>query len=220
VSKARRLTAILLAATSSWLPDLGMSASASASTTAGAIAQPHLNPWPDGAPSPDFHLSDLQGRPRTLRSFHGFVTVVTFGYANCPGACSVELQKLAMAMHSLGARRDRVRVVFVTLDPTRDSPALLRRFVHTFDPAFVALRGDAGQTDAAIKSFSIESARVPGNENYLIDHTVEEFVFDKAGHLQLVGASNSTADDVAHDVASLLGVNRVAGNPVGGNSAR
>jgi protein SCO1/2 len=169
-----------------------------------AIADPRLNPWPAGAPSPDFQLRDLQGRVRTMHSFQGFVTLVTFGYANCPGACSLELQKLASAMQTLGPARSRVRVVFVTLDPARDAPAPLGRFVHSFDPRFVALRGSAAQTDAATRRFSIESARVPGNENYLIDHTVEEFVFDRNGRLQLIGASNSSPADVAHDVSALL----------------
>ena len=172
-----------------------------------AAASPpgHLSAWPVGVPSPDFHLQGTHGERRTMRSFQGYVTVVTFGYANCPGVCSVELQKLATAVRALGAGRAGVRVVFITLDPERDGPGQLTKFVHRFDPAFVALRGSARQTDEAIRRFSIESARLPGDGNYLIDHTVQEFVFDRAGHLRFVGAADSTPEDLTHYVSMLLG---------------
>jgi protein SCO1/2 len=176
-------------------------APAAASTPADA---PRLNIWPAGVPSPDFSLTDTHGAARTMLSFRGYVTLVTFGYANCPGPCSLELQKLASAMHVLGARRASVRVVFITLDPARDSPELLNRFVHSFDPAFVALRGTAAQTESATTRFSVENARLLGAQGYLIDHVIEEFIFDRDGRLRLVGASNSTVDDLSHGLSGLL----------------
>jgi protein SCO1 len=176
-------------------------APAAASTPADAAG---LNTWPAGVPSPDFSLTDRHGAARTMRSFRGYVTLVTFGYANCPGPCSLELQKVASAMHALGERRAGVRVVFITLDPARDSPELLDRFVHSFDPAFVALRGTASQTDSATTLFSVENARLPAAQGYLIDHVIEEFIFDRAGRLRLVGASDSTVDDLSHGLSALL----------------
>jgi len=164
-----------------------------------------LNAWPAGAPSPDFRLADEHGAARTMRSFRGHVTVVTFGYANCPGMCSLQLQKLAAAVHALGTERTDVRIVFVTLDPARDTPALLTHFVRSFDPTFIALRGTAAQTDEATKRFSVEYARLPGkDEHYLIAHPIEEFVFDRSGRLRLVGGSDATVDDLAHDLSGLL----------------
>jgi protein SCO1/2 len=165
---------------------------------------PHLYPWPSEVSSPDFSLTDTRGAARTMRSFRGHVTVVTFGYANCPGPCSLELQKIETALRTLGQRRAAVRVVFVTLDPARDSGGSLDHFVHGFDPAFVALRGTAAQTDAATTRFSVENARVPAGEGYLIDHVIEEFLFDRGGRLRLVGRSDSTVDDLAHGLAELL----------------
>lgn len=182
----------------------GLCAAAAPPAASAGAASVRLSAWPDAAPSPDFSLRDTTGMPRTLRSFRGYVTLVTFGYANCPAACSLELHKLARAMHALGPRSARVRIVFVTLDPARDTPHALAHFVHSFDPAFVALRGTARQTDEVTRRFSIENARVPGNGTYFIDHPVEEFVFDGGGRLRLVGASESTAEDIEHDLSLLL----------------
>jgi protein SCO1/2 len=189
----------------SWLALVLLAASA-ASSAAGAMQSdaPRLNAWPQGVPSPDFSLEDSRGTARTMRSFRGYVTLVTFGYANCPGPCSLELQKVAGAVRALGGRRSGVRVVFVTLDPERDSPELLDRFVHAFDPAFVALRGTAAQTDSATTRFSVENARLPGAQGYLIDHVIEEFIFDRDGRLRLIGAGNSSVEDVARGLSGLL----------------
>ena len=190
---------------------LGLSDGVCAATAAPAgfvgAERLRLNGWPAGAPSPDFSLRDTRGAPRTMQSFRGYITIVTFGYANCPDACSLELQKLAVAMHRLGALRSNVRVLFVTLDPARDTPTLLGKFVHSFDPTFIALRGTSKQTNEAISSFSLESERLGGDGGkggYLIDHTIEEFVFDRGGRLRLVGAAASTAVDIAHDLAALI----------------
>jgi protein SCO1 len=204
----RRATPI----TASSLFALGLCACLQLSPAARAdVDHPRLNLWPGAAPSPDFHLRDERGTARTLQSFRGYVTVVTFGYANCPGMCSLQLQKLAAAVHALGTQRDAVRVVFVTLDPARDTPAALAHFVGAFDPAFIALRGTAAQTDEASKRFSVEYARLPGKDkDYLIDHPIEEFVFDRTGQLRLVGGSEATADDLTHDLSLLVKDSRAA----------
>lgn len=187
-----------------WTIALTVCAWLSPASAAAATQGPHLNPWPAGAPSPDFRLMDPDGHLRTIRSFHGNVAVVTFGYANCPSLCSLELQKLASAVHSLGRQGASVRVIFVTLDPERDTPAALAKFVHAFDPGFIGLRGTPRQTDAATRRFTLDYARLPGKQNYLIDHPVEEFVFDGGGRLRLVGGSNTSVDDLVHDLSALV----------------
>lgn len=160
--------------------------------------------WPDGAPSPDFRLGDERGEPRSLADYRGRIAIVTFGYANCPAACSLELQTLANAMRLLGPDADGVAVVFITLDPQRDSQAALGRFVRRFDPRFIGLRGSAAQTDEATRRFSVENARVAAGGDYLIDHPIETFVFDRIGRLRLVGGAASSAQDVAEGVRALL----------------
>ncbi|MEP6944107.1 MAG: SCO family protein, partial [Betaproteobacteria bacterium] len=91
----------------------------------------------------DFRLTDAQGAQRTLQDFRGKVVVLFFGYTQCPDACPTTLSELAAVMQTLGADAARVQVLFVTVDPERDTPALLAQYVPAFNPAFVGLRGDA-----------------------------------------------------------------------------
>lgn len=204
-SRARRRRAAPVTALGALVALLALAAGPTAHAAEACAEPPRLNAWPEGAPTPDFTLADSEGVERTMASYAGHVTVVTFGYANCPAACSLELHKLAAAMRTLGANRNDVRVLFATLDPDRDSPAALARFVHGFDRSFIALRGTPAQTDAATKRFSIENARVAAGDSYLIDHVIEEFVFDRSGRLRLLGSAETTASDLAHDLSGLLG---------------
>src|SRR5581483_5506080 len=110
----------------------------------------------------DFSLKDPDGRTRTLADFRGKAVVVFFGYTQCPDVCPATLATLADAMKKLGADADRVQVLFVTVDPARDTPDLLKQYVPAFDPRFVGLYGDADATARVAKEFRIIYEKVPG----------------------------------------------------------
>jgi protein SCO1/2 len=151
-------------------------------------------------------LPDLDGRMRTLDDFKGKVTVLFFGYTQCPDVCPTTLAELAQVKKALGAEGDRLQGVFVTLDPERDTPEVLRSYVASFDPGFVALRGNAEQTAAAAKEFKVFYAKVPGKSpgSYTLDHTAASFVFDPSGRLRLFVRYGSGAVALADDVRALL----------------
>ncbi len=162
-----------------------------------------LSVWPQHAPSPDFKLTDFDGRPRTLADYRGHVVVVFFGFVRCPDACPAELFKLALVMKQLGELSEQVRVLFVTLDPERDTPTVLKSYLTAFDPRFVGLRGTNGQIERAAANFYVEYARVGTGADYTLDHSTSTFVLDGGGHLRLVGGMTTNVADFAHDLTAL-----------------
>jgi protein SCO1 len=156
--------------------------------------------WPQRAESPALRLHDFDGRPRQLADYRGDVLVIFFGFVRCPDACPAELFKLALAMKRLGPSRERVQVLFVTLDPERDTPQVLKSYVTAFDPRFVGLTGSTADIDRAAMSFFVEYARVGRGADYSIDHTTSTFVLDAHGRLRLVGTLDATVDDWVHDL--------------------
>ena len=151
-------------------------------------------------------LPDLDGRMRTLDDFKGKVTVLFFGYTQCPDVCPTTLAELAQVKKALGTDGDRLQGVFVTIDPERDTPDVLRQYVASFDPTFVALRGNAEQTAAAAKEFKVFYAKVPGKSagSYTMDHTAASYVFDPTGRLRLFVRYGSGATALADDVRALM----------------
>jgi protein SCO1 len=177
--------------------------SSSAASRAPSPDAHRLEVWPPHAESPDFVLTDSEGRSRTLRDYRGRVVVVFFGFAHCPDACPAELYKLALAMKPLGKLRERVQVLFITLDPERDTAAILKSYVAAFDSSFDALTGTAAQIDKAAASFYVEYARVQHGADYSIDHSTSTFVIDTNGRLRPVSTRKSTAADFTHDLRAL-----------------
>ena len=159
--------------------------------------------WPQGAGSPAFELLDTEGVPRTLRDYRGQIVVVFFGFLHCPDACPAGLFKLAQVMKQLGSVATQVQVLFVTLDPERDTPPALKRYVAAFDPRFIGLTGTSAQIDQAASSFNVQYARVPLGNDYTIDHSTGIFIFDSAGRLRLIGTTNSPVADFVHDITAL-----------------
>jgi protein SCO1 len=159
--------------------------------------------WPQGAGSPTFQLRDTEGVPRTLRDYRGQIVVVFFGFMHCPDACPAGLFMLAQVMKQLRQGAAHVQVLFISLDPERDTPPSLKRYVSAFDPRFIGLTGTSAQVDQAATSFNVQYARVPLGNDYTIDHSTGVFVFDGAGRLRLVGAANSPVADFVHDIAAL-----------------
>ncbi len=161
--------------------------------------------WPAAMPSPDFRLRDEDDRVRSLQDYRGRVVLMFFGFLRCPDACPAEMLKYELMMRQLGTARDRVQVLFVTLDPERDTPVELKTYVHAFDPSFIGLTGDPAQIDEAAKEFNVQYARVAVGRDYTINHSTATYVFDRAGHLRLLGSSSTTVADFTHDVAILAG---------------
>jgi len=151
-------------------------------------------------------LPDQNGKPRTLADFKGKVTVIFFGYTQCPDVCPTTMAELAQIKKALGPDGDRLQGVFVTIDPERDTPELLKAYVTNFDPSFVALRGSPEQTAAAAKEFKVFYAKVPGRTpgSYSMDHTAGSYVLDSAGRLRLFVRYGAGTDALVADLKTLL----------------
>ncbi len=151
-------------------------------------------------------LTDASGKPRPLADFRGKVVVLMFGYTQCPDVCPTTLADYAAAMKQLGADAEKVQVLFVTVDPKRDTPELLREYVPAFDARFVGLRGDAQATANVAKDFHVYVQERPGNtpETYTVDHTSQVFVFDKQGKLRLMLPTGTPPPTIASDLRILL----------------
>ena len=168
-----------------------------------ALQPNRLAVWPQGASSPAFKLVDTEGVPRTLSDYRGHVVVIFFGFLHCPDVCPAELFKLALVMKQLRQVAEHVQVLFITLDPERDTPASLKSYVSAFDPRFTGLTGTTAQVDQAASGFNVQYARVPLGDDYTIDHSNAVFVLDGAGRLRLIGAANSPVADFVHDITAL-----------------
>jgi len=154
----------------------------------------------------DFTLTDPTGRTRTLADYKGKAVAVFFGYTQCPDVCPTTLAALAGAMKILGPDADRVQVLFVTVDPERDTPELLAQYVPAFDPRFVGLRGDAAATERTAREFKIIYQKVPGTApgRYTVDHSAGTFLFDPQGRLRVYEGNAASPEVFAHDLRALL----------------
>ena len=153
-----------------------------------------------------FDLPDFDGKPRTLADFAGKVTVVFFGYTQCPDACPTTMAELSGILKTLGPDAKRVQVVFITVDPSRDTAALLKNYVTNFNPAFLALRGDESQTKATAQEFKIFYEKVPGktDDTYTIDHISGVYLFDPQGRVRLFERQSLEPALMTDDIKALL----------------
>jgi protein SCO1 len=151
-------------------------------------------------------LPDPDGKPRDLAEFRGKVVVVFFGYTQCPDVCPATMAELAQIKKALGKDGERVQGIFVSVDPDRDTPEILKAYMASFDNSFVALRGTAEQTKAAAKEFKVFYGKVPGKTegSYTVDHTAGSFVFDTAGKVRLFARYGSGAEALTADLKTLL----------------
>jgi protein SCO1 len=156
--------------------------------------------------SGDFRLTDHTGKARTMADFRGKVVVIFFGYTQCPDVCPTTLTEMKQAMQILGKDAERVQVLFVTLDPKRDTQELLSKYVPSFNPTFLGLFGDATATEKTAKDFKIFYRVAPGKtpESYTVDHTAASLVFDPQGRLRLFINYGLGADKIAPDIKKLL----------------
>jgi protein SCO1/2 len=153
-----------------------------------------------------FALTDHNGKPRTLADFRGKVVAVFFGYTQCPDVCPTTMAEMAAVMKELGPTADQVQVLFVTLDPERDTQQLLAQYVPAFDQRFLGLYGNAQQTAQVAKEFKIFYAKVPGSSpgSYTLDHSAGTYVFDRQGKLRLFMRNGQTPQAIVHDIRQLL----------------
>ena len=153
-----------------------------------------------------FALTDHTGKPRTLADYKGKVVVVFFGYTQCPDVCPTTMAEMAGVMQKLGPQADQVQVLFITLDPERDTQPLLASYVPAFDKRFVGLYGTLAQTAKTAKDFKVFYSKVPGKDpgSYTIDHMAGSYVFDRDGRLRLFIRHGGNADAIVHDVRQLL----------------
>jgi protein SCO1/2 len=154
----------------------------------------------------ELKLLDHNGVARTLADFRGKVVVVVFGYTQCPDVCPTMLADLSSAVKKLGPDGARVQVLFVTVDPRRDTAELLRQYVPAFHPDFLGLRGDASATSLVTKDFHVYARERAGKtaDSYTVDHSAQTFAFDREGRLRLVFGYGMAPDVMASDLRILL----------------
>lgn len=153
-----------------------------------------------------FALTDHQGKPRALGDFTGKAVVVMFGFTHCPDVCPTGLAELAAVMRLLGTDSARVQVLFITLDPERDTQPVLAQYVPAFHPEFLGLRGSTAETAKTAKEFRLYFRKVPlgGAGNYTVDHSTHGYAFGPDGRLRLYLRQGIAAPDMAHDLRLLL----------------
>lgn len=151
-----------------------------------------------------FSLPDATGATRSLAEFKGKLVLVFFGFTQCPDVCPTALSRAVEVRRLLGQQADRLQVVFISVDPERDTPELLREYLKAFDPSFIALRGDADALAATAKEFKVIYQKVATPSSYTMDHTALSYVFDPTGRLRLALRHEQSAEDVATDLRILL----------------
>jgi len=151
-------------------------------------------------------LADQTGKVRTLADFKGSAVLIFFGFTQCPDVCPTTLAEMKAVKAQLGEDGKRFQVVFVTVDPERDTQELLAQYVGAFDPTFIGLRGDPDTTAKVAKDFKIFYQKVPGQtpDTYTVDHTAGSYIFDPQGRLRLYVRHGQPADKVAADIKLLL----------------
>jgi protein SCO1/2 len=154
----------------------------------------------------DFSLTDHTGKLRTLADFRGKLVAIFFGYTHCPDVCPTTLSDFAAAIRELGADGDKVQVLFVTLDPERDTPELLAQYVPSFNPTFLGMRTDPVSLAALAKEFKVvyQKNTVEGRADYFIDHSAGTYVFDSQGRLRLLIAYGTGPAAITQDLRTLL----------------
>jgi protein SCO1/2 len=175
--------------------------------TLSSVQSPFANTDVTGlAYAKDFALTDHTGKPRTLADFKGKAVVLFFGYTQCPDVCPTTMAEMAAVMKELGPLADKVQVLFVTIDPERDTQALLAQYIPAFDPRFLGLYGDLAATEKTAKEFKVFYQKVPGKTpgSYTMDHTAGSYVFDPQGRIRLFIRHGQGAAPIAHDLKLLL----------------
>lgn len=156
-------------------------------------------------------LEDTQGRPRGLGDFRGRYVLLSFGYTHCPEVCPTSLLKASQIRRALGADGERLQIVFVTVDPKRDTGEILAEYVGAFGGDIVALRGDDMQTRLAAQSFRVTYREVPTSSSYAMDHTMVNYLIGPDGRLRLAFQYDQPVDAMVDDIRLAMTPARAAG---------
>jgi protein SCO1/2 len=153
-----------------------------------------------------FTLTSDSGARTDAADFRGKVTLLYFGYTHCPDVCPLTLTHLHVVMQRLGAAADDARILFVSVDPARDTPALLHAYVRAFDPRAVGLTADVGTIEKLARRYRVAFSREPGKAggDYEVSHSSAIYVFDRDGHARLISTPIDSLDDLVHDLEILL----------------
>ena len=151
-----------------------------------------------------FELTDFNGQTRHLTDFKGRVVMLYFGFVQCPDVCPTALTRAAGVMQQLGPQAADLQVIFVTVDPERDTPALLREYMASFDPSFLALTGGLDAIRQTADEFRVYYKKVPTGSSYTMDHTALSYLFDRQGRVRVVLRHEQTVGDYTADVKTLL----------------
>ena len=158
-----------------------------------------------GAPyGRNFRLTDADGRERTLGDYKDKAVLMYFGFVQCPDVCPTALIRAAKVKQMLGADGDKLQVIFITVDPERDTPEVIKAYTAAFDPSFIGLYGDAKRTRETADEFKVYYKQVPTGSSYTMDHSALSYAFDPQGRLRLALRHEQTAEDYAHDLRQLL----------------
>jgi protein SCO1 len=155
----------------------------------------------------DFSLLDTNGNIKTMADYKGKVVVVFFGFTQCPDVCPTTLTEMEDALKLLGPKADKVQVIFITVDPERDTASVLAQYVPAFNPRFIGLRpADEAGLEKVAKDFRIYYKKVPGSKpgSYTMDHSAGSYVFDQNGQLRLYIKHAQGPEVLAHDLKAIL----------------
>lgn len=154
----------------------------------------------------NWRLPDTTGAERTAQDYTGKVTALFFGFIQCPDVCPTTLAELAQVRRELGDEADRLQVLFVTVDPDRDTPEIVSTYVDQFDPSFVGLRGDPEQLAAAARAFKVFYAKVPSADgsSYTMDHSAGLYLFGPDGNVRLYARYGQPVPELVSDIRGLL----------------
>jgi protein SCO1/2 len=151
-------------------------------------------------------LVDQDGRARSRDDFKGHVTILLFGFTHCPDLCPTALSNVSEVLDRLGEDRDRVQIAFITIDPDRDTPRVLRDYISAFGPNYLGLTGEPDAIRKAARTFKVFFQKIPmADGDYTMDHSAVVYILDPQARVRLMFAANHRLEDVVHDILKLLG---------------
>lgn len=158
----------------------------------------------DGALGRDFSLKGTDGKAHTLADFKGQVVMVFFGFTQCPDVCPTALVRAVEIKQKLGDRGEDLQVLFVTVDPERDTPEVLSAYVTAFDSSFIGLYGSLDQIKATAKEYKVYYSKIQTGSSYTMDHTALSYVYDTQGKLRVALRHNQPIGDFINDIEEVM----------------
>ena len=195
-----------MSSTRPWRPLLSLVCAALLAACSHAPLPWQLNDVGGHLPDLQFDLTSDAGKPATAADFRSKYVLLYFGYTHCPDVCPLTLVHLHLVMQKLGADADKTRILFVSVDPARDTPAVLHQYVTAFDPHVTGLTGTPAQIAAMAKRYRVafNAGQRQADGGYEVSHSSGIYIFDRDGRARLIGTSADSADAIAHDLKLLM----------------